>query len=371
MPKALSDRNFELLETNGIRLRTVVEGDGPLVILLHGFPQCWYLGDTRSTRWSRPAGRWPCPTCAATAARTARPGWGTTASSTSPPMSTASPPPSATTTTPRPSTTGAPSSVARRPALPRACPGGGRAQRALRAGPRLAGDVHPGALGRPLLLLGLHPAGGPGRGRAGSGRPRNTCCATTSASPVTAPPGLASAGPHSTLLDMSPPPRHAAPLADPRGPRLLRRAVRAQRLPGRPELLPQHPAAAGADPAARGREGPTAHDVHDRPPVTAQAPHPPRRHGGSVRRPAPSHLGGRRRPLAAARGDRAGQRRAGVVPRRVPLSPRRTGAAESPAQGFTTMAVTMPNMPCSDSTWLRMWQCHTQVPGRSRCMSTV
>ena len=34
---------FRQIETNGIRLRTVVEGKGPLVILLHGFPQCWYL----------------------------------------------------------------------------------------------------------------------------------------------------------------------------------------------------------------------------------------------------------------------------------------------------------------------------------------
>ncbi len=37
------DRNFKMLETNGVRLRTVVEGKGPLVILLHGWPQCWYL----------------------------------------------------------------------------------------------------------------------------------------------------------------------------------------------------------------------------------------------------------------------------------------------------------------------------------------
>ncbi|MEM7468994.1 MAG: alpha/beta hydrolase, partial [Pseudomonadota bacterium] len=28
---------------NGVTLRTVVEGQGPLVILLHGWPQCWYL----------------------------------------------------------------------------------------------------------------------------------------------------------------------------------------------------------------------------------------------------------------------------------------------------------------------------------------
>lgn len=36
-------RDFRMIETNGIRLRTVVAGSGPLVILLHGFPQCWYL----------------------------------------------------------------------------------------------------------------------------------------------------------------------------------------------------------------------------------------------------------------------------------------------------------------------------------------
>jgi len=36
----MKQRNFQLVETNGIRLRAVVEGTGPLVILLHGFPQC-------------------------------------------------------------------------------------------------------------------------------------------------------------------------------------------------------------------------------------------------------------------------------------------------------------------------------------------
>jgi len=33
----------QFIDTNGVRLRTIVEGDGPLVILLHGFPRCWYL----------------------------------------------------------------------------------------------------------------------------------------------------------------------------------------------------------------------------------------------------------------------------------------------------------------------------------------
>lgn len=37
------DRHFERIRTNGITLHTVVEGDGPLVILLHGFPRAWYL----------------------------------------------------------------------------------------------------------------------------------------------------------------------------------------------------------------------------------------------------------------------------------------------------------------------------------------
>lgn len=39
----MKNRNFQLIETNGIRLHTVVEGNGALVILLHGWPQCWYL----------------------------------------------------------------------------------------------------------------------------------------------------------------------------------------------------------------------------------------------------------------------------------------------------------------------------------------
>jgi epoxide hydrolase A/B len=39
----MRQRNFRLIETNGITLRVVVEGDGPLLVLLHGFPQCWYL----------------------------------------------------------------------------------------------------------------------------------------------------------------------------------------------------------------------------------------------------------------------------------------------------------------------------------------
>jgi pimeloyl-ACP methyl ester carboxylesterase len=39
----VQQRNFQMINTNGITLRVVVEGDGPLLLLLHGFPQCWYL----------------------------------------------------------------------------------------------------------------------------------------------------------------------------------------------------------------------------------------------------------------------------------------------------------------------------------------
>src|SRR6185503_13283557 len=31
-----------VVQTNGIRLHCAVDGDGPLVIFLHGFPQFWY-----------------------------------------------------------------------------------------------------------------------------------------------------------------------------------------------------------------------------------------------------------------------------------------------------------------------------------------
>jgi hypothetical protein len=39
----MRERNFRMIETNGITLKVVVEGSGPLLLLLHGFPQCAYL----------------------------------------------------------------------------------------------------------------------------------------------------------------------------------------------------------------------------------------------------------------------------------------------------------------------------------------
>lgn len=38
----MKTRNFSLIETNGIRLRVVVEGKGPLCVLVHGWPESWY-----------------------------------------------------------------------------------------------------------------------------------------------------------------------------------------------------------------------------------------------------------------------------------------------------------------------------------------
>ena len=34
--------SFQQLHTNGISVRAVVEGTGPLVIMVHGFPELWY-----------------------------------------------------------------------------------------------------------------------------------------------------------------------------------------------------------------------------------------------------------------------------------------------------------------------------------------
>jgi pimeloyl-ACP methyl ester carboxylesterase len=31
-----------MIATNGVRLHCAVDGDGPLIVLLHGFPECWY-----------------------------------------------------------------------------------------------------------------------------------------------------------------------------------------------------------------------------------------------------------------------------------------------------------------------------------------
>src|ERR1700744_434889 len=39
---ALSEVTHRTVETNGIRLHIAEQGSGPLVLLCHGFPECWY-----------------------------------------------------------------------------------------------------------------------------------------------------------------------------------------------------------------------------------------------------------------------------------------------------------------------------------------
>ena len=38
----MSDRQHRTFQANGIRVHAVVEGDGPTVVLVHGFPESWY-----------------------------------------------------------------------------------------------------------------------------------------------------------------------------------------------------------------------------------------------------------------------------------------------------------------------------------------
>lgn len=33
---------FKAIETNGVRLRAAVQGEGPLIVMVHGFPESWY-----------------------------------------------------------------------------------------------------------------------------------------------------------------------------------------------------------------------------------------------------------------------------------------------------------------------------------------
>ena len=69
---AMPEVTHRMIETNGIRLHVAEQGEGPLVILCHGFPECWYswrhqlpaLAKAASVRWPR--------TCVAMAEATVR-----------------------------------------------------------------------------------------------------------------------------------------------------------------------------------------------------------------------------------------------------------------------------------------------------------
>jgi pimeloyl-ACP methyl ester carboxylesterase len=42
MDSAMPDVTHRMIETNGIHLHVAEQGEGPLIILCHGFPECWY-----------------------------------------------------------------------------------------------------------------------------------------------------------------------------------------------------------------------------------------------------------------------------------------------------------------------------------------
>src|SRR5260370_42555605 len=39
---AMPEVTHRMVETNGIRLHVAEQGEGPLIILCHGLPECWY-----------------------------------------------------------------------------------------------------------------------------------------------------------------------------------------------------------------------------------------------------------------------------------------------------------------------------------------
>ena len=38
----MSELKHRIIETNGIKMHIAEQGKGPLVLLLHGFPEIWY-----------------------------------------------------------------------------------------------------------------------------------------------------------------------------------------------------------------------------------------------------------------------------------------------------------------------------------------
>ena len=72
---AMPEVTHRMIETNGIRLHVAEQGEGPLVILCHGFPECCIPGGISSRRWRMlDSVRWR-QTCAAMGEATVRRRW--------------------------------------------------------------------------------------------------------------------------------------------------------------------------------------------------------------------------------------------------------------------------------------------------------
>lgn len=42
MSRAFTMPDFTMVDANGVRLRAALQGDGPLIVMVHGFPESWY-----------------------------------------------------------------------------------------------------------------------------------------------------------------------------------------------------------------------------------------------------------------------------------------------------------------------------------------
>ena len=38
----MTQPDFRMIDTNGVKIRAAVQGEGPLVVMVHGFPESWY-----------------------------------------------------------------------------------------------------------------------------------------------------------------------------------------------------------------------------------------------------------------------------------------------------------------------------------------
>ncbi|HET8937242.1 MAG TPA: alpha/beta hydrolase, partial [Polyangiales bacterium] len=38
----MEQRTFQMVEARGVKLRVMVEGSGPLIVMVHGWPESWY-----------------------------------------------------------------------------------------------------------------------------------------------------------------------------------------------------------------------------------------------------------------------------------------------------------------------------------------
>ena len=38
----MTQPEFRMIDTNGVKIRAALQGQGPLVVMVHGFPESWY-----------------------------------------------------------------------------------------------------------------------------------------------------------------------------------------------------------------------------------------------------------------------------------------------------------------------------------------